>query len=109
MKLRVGDEILVSVGKDKGRHGKIEKVYPKIDRILVPGLNVYKKHQKGVPGRKGGVIELSRSLAMGKVALMCPHCRKQTRVGMKILNTGEKVRVCRKCGRQIDEKVISNK
>ena len=103
MKLKIGDEILVTAGKDKGRRGKIERVFPKEGRILVPGLNVYKRHRRGLAGKKGGIIEFSRPLPVSGVAFVCPHCGKQTRVGFKILSGG-KVRICRKCKRQIDKK-----
>ncbi|MBI4058067.1 50S ribosomal protein L24 [Candidatus Microgenomates bacterium] len=101
MKLHTGDEVLVTAGKDKGRKGKIEKLFPGM-RALVPGINVYKKHQRALAGRKGGIIEFSRALPFGNIVLVCPHCGKQTRVGIKVLKTGEKVRTCKKCGRQID-------
>lgn len=107
MKLRVGDEILVAVGKDKGRQGKVEKVFPKENLVLIPNVNVYKRHQKGMPGtgRQGGIIEFSRPLPVGNVRLVCPNCGKKTRIGFQILKDGEKVRICKKCGRQIDKKI----
>ncbi|MEK7182746.1 MAG: 50S ribosomal protein L24 [Patescibacteria group bacterium] len=106
MKLRVGDEVRVMAGKDKGRKGLIEKMFPRERRVLIPGLNVYKKHQRALGKQKGGIIEFSRPLPLSNVALLCPHCTKLTRVGMKFLNTGEKVRICRKCGRQIDKQSL---
>lgn len=102
MKLRIGDEILVTAGKDKGKHGKIARVYPVAERVLVPEINVYKKHKKGIGDQKGGVFELSRPLSTAKVALICPSCKKPTRVGFRILENGEKNRICAKCKRQID-------
>lgn len=101
-KLKVGDLIRVTIGKDKGREGKIEKVFPKRGAVLVPGLNLYKKHVKGVGGQtKGGIYEIPRPLQISKVALICPKCKKTTRVGLKIINK-QKVRICQKCKRQID-------
>lgn len=101
LKLKVGDEVLVTAGKDKGRKGKIEKIFPRVG-VLITSLNVYKKHIKGGGGQKGGIIEFSRPLSWANVVLICPVCGKQTRVGTKIRNDGEKVRICRKCGREID-------
>ncbi|MBI2405867.1 50S ribosomal protein L24 [Candidatus Microgenomates bacterium] len=108
-KLRVGDEVLITAGKDKGRRGKVEKMFPRSGRVLIPGLNVYKKHQRALGKQKGGIIEFSRPLPLSNIALLCPHCTKLTRVGMKFLNTGEKVRICRKCGRQIDKESLAAK
>lgn len=104
MKLRTGDEITVVRGKDKGRTGKIEKLLGKTGRVLVGNINVYKKHQKGMPGKPGGIVEFSRPLPVANIALVCPNCKKATRVGMLILKDGKKVRICKKCGRQIDKK-----
>lgn len=105
MKLKIGDEILVTVGKDKGRTGKIGKIFPKKNKVLVPEVNVYKRHRRPVPalGIQGGILEFSRPLPIGNVVLMCPNCKKQTRIGYLVLKDGVKVRVCRKCGKQLDK------
>lgn len=102
MKLRVGDEVVVTSGKDKTRRGKIEKVFLKKNTVLVGGLNVYKKHKKGFGGQKGGIIEFSRPLPVASVALICPNCGKPTRVGILVDKTGEHSRVCRKCKKIIE-------
>lgn len=103
MKLRRGDTVLVITGKDKGRKGKIEKAYPKRNKVLVMGLNVYKKHLKAQSKEKpGGIIEFSRPLAVSNVALLCPKCKKPTRVGDIIDKKGKKHRVCKKCKGFID-------
>lgn len=104
MKLRVGDEVAITSGKDKGKKGKIEKVFPSTGRVLVPGLNIYKRTRKGFGGEKGGIFEFSRPLFPGNVALVCPGCGKQTRVGFRIDKRGDKVRICAKCKREISTK-----
>ncbi len=105
MKFLTGDEVIVTKGKDKGQKGKIDKLFNKIDRVLVGGLNVYKKHQKGgLGGQKGGIIEFSRPLPVANVALVCPNCNNPTRIGKTTLKDGKKVRVCKKCNRQIERK-----
>lgn len=109
MKLKIGDEILVTAGKDKSRKGRIEKVYPGAGRVLVPNVNVYKKTRRATGDQKGGIFELFRPLPIANVALICPHCKKQTRVGYKIAKTGEKARVCKKCNRQVDPPKIKQK
>jgi large subunit ribosomal protein L24 len=101
MKLIKGDEIIVTVGKDKGRKGKIEKVFPKDHTILVVGVNVYKRHTKRKDDKHpGGIISLPKPMDVSKVMLMCPSCGQKTRIGYKILKD-EKVRVCRKCEQKI--------
>ena len=101
LKFKVGDKVKILAGKDKGRDGEIEKIIPKEGRVLVPGVNIYKKHVKGAPGQKGGIYEIPRPLAFAKIGLICPKCKKTTRVGFKLID-GNKIRVCRKCKREID-------
>lgn len=101
MKLRKGDEIVVTQGKEKGKHGKIERVIISDNKVVVPGLNLYKKHMK--PRRQnqpGGIIDIVRGLPVTNVALVCPHCSKPTRVGIEV-TAKEKKRICRKCGKAL--------
>ncbi|SRR5258708_2027326 len=102
IKFKKGDTVKITLGKDKGREGKIEKIMPKASKAIIPGINIYKKHVKAnltVDG-KGGVFELPRPIGFGKFALICPNCKKQTRVGFKI-EKDVKSRICRKCGKNI--------
>lgn len=102
LKFKKGDTIKVTLGKDKGKEGKVEVVLPKKGTVIIPGINIYKKHVKAnltVDG-KGGVYELPRAINMAKIALICPNCKKQTRVGFEVIN-GKKERICRKCKKQI--------
>jgi large subunit ribosomal protein L24 len=103
LKLKIGDTVKITAGKDSGREGKIEKILVKERKVIVPGVNLYKKHVKGFGDVKGGVYDIPRPLGFGKVALICPKCKKITRVGFKFAGQ-EKVRVCRKCGKEIDTK-----
>lgn len=100
MKLRIGDTVKITAGKDKGREGKVEMVLPKSDSVVVPEVNMYKKHVKGQQGQKGGMYDLPRPLNVAKVALICPNCKKQTRVSYR-LEKGTKTRVCIKCKKNI--------
>ena len=101
MKIKKGDKVKILQGKDSTKDGKVEKVFLKAGKVLVGGLNVYKKHQKARgEGKPGGIVSLSRPLAVSKIALVCPKCEKQTRVGYKVTGK-EKVRICKKCGEQI--------
>ena len=103
IKLKIGDTVKVLAGKDKGREGKIEKIFPKKEKVLVPGVNIYKKHVKGAQGQKGGIYDIPRPLPFSKVALICPKCKKATRVGFNVLKD-EKVRMCKKCKKEVDKK-----
>lgn len=103
MKLKKGDEVIITAGKDKGKRGKIEKIFPKIAKILVPGVNMYKRHLKTQgQGKPGGIIDLNKPLAVAKVALVCPRCSQPTRVGYRI-EEKSKARVCLKCKEEIDK------
>ncbi len=103
MKFKIGDNVKITAGKDKGRDGKIEKVFPKSFMVLVPGVNLYKKHVKGFQGQKGGIYDIPRPLNLGKIALICPKCKKTTRIGFS--TKGEKkARICKKCNKEIDIK-----
>jgi large subunit ribosomal protein L24 len=103
LKLKAGDNVKITAGKDKGREGKIEKIFPKQTKALIPGVNIYKKHVKGRQGQKGGIYDIPRPLDFAKIALICPKCKKATRVGFKIVEKS-KSRVCKKCNKEIDTK-----
>jgi large subunit ribosomal protein L24 len=97
MKLKKGDQVLVTTGKDKGRKGKIEKVFPKSNRVLLPGINVYKKHLRPQGEKQpGGIVDVAKPLPASNVALICPKCNRPTRIGYQLGKAG-KERICRKC------------
>lgn len=97
MKLKKGDEIIIIHGKDRGKKGKIEKVFPKTGTILVPGVNIYKRHVKKRDEKNpGGIIDFPRALKMSNVSLVCPKCKKPTRVGF-LMTKKDKERICKKC------------
>lgn len=101
MKLKKGDNVLVTIGKDKGRKGKVEQVNPNRNSVLVTGVNVYKRHlKKRDEQHPGGIVDFPRPLSVAKVALICPKCGKATRVGY-LMTKGEKVRICKKCEQKI--------
>lgn len=101
MKIKKGDQIIVTVGKDKGRKGKVDVVDPVRGTVMVAGVNMYKRHQKKRDEQhQGGIVEYARPLGMGKVALVCPKCGKPTRVGY-VVAKGDKERICKKCGAKI--------
>lgn len=103
MKLKKGDLVMITAGKDRQRKGKIEKVFPKKGQVLVSKLNLYKKHVKAKSKEEpGGIVDVSRPIFVAKVALVCPKCKKNTRVGYILDKKGKKKRVCKKCQKNID-------
>lgn len=101
MKLKKGDSVKVSLGKDKGKIGKIQEILPKENKVLVEGVNQYKRHVKGrVQGQKSEIVTLTKPLPVGAVSLVCPKCNKVTRIGFSI-EKGKKERICRKCEKAI--------
>jgi large subunit ribosomal protein L24 len=97
MKILKGDKVKVLIGKDKGRDGEVVKSFPKKSSVVVKGLNIFKKHVKPAQGRPGSIVEKERALHISKLILICPECKKATRVGYKIDKSGEKYRICKKC------------
>ncbi|HOX96266.1 MAG TPA: 50S ribosomal protein L24 [Candidatus Woesebacteria bacterium] len=98
-KFKINDTVKITAGKDKGRTGKIIKVSPQDQKVLVEGLNIYKKHLKAKGNEQGKILELPRPISTASVALVCPSCGKATRVGFDA-SQEPKVRVCHRC-RQI--------
>lgn len=101
--IKKGDLVLVIAGKDKGKKGKVISVLPKENKVIVEGINIVKKHMRPTPkNRQGGIIEKPAPLYRCKVMLVCPRCNQPTRIKNSILETGQKVRVCKKCNEVID-------
>jgi large subunit ribosomal protein L24 len=102
MKIKKGDLLAVTAGKDKGRQGKAEQVFRQKNMVLIAGVNQYKKHKKPQgENRPGEIVTITKPLPVGKLALICPKCKQPTRVGYRIIE-GKKNRVCRKCDADID-------
>jgi large subunit ribosomal protein L24 len=101
MKIKKGDTVIVTSGKDKDRQGKVEKVYRKSEKVLIQGINLYKRHiKKNEKMPQGGIISVPRPLSVAKVMLICPVCKKPTRIGYQI-EKNKKIRICRKCQSKI--------
>jgi large subunit ribosomal protein L24 len=103
--IRRNDNVVVITGKDRGKRGRVLKVDPAKNRLVIEGVNFIKRHTKPNPQRqiKGGVVEREASLHASNVQLVCPECDKPTRLGRKILGDGRKVRICRKCEGVVDK------
>lgn len=101
MKIKKGDKVKITVGKDKGRDGVVEKVYQKSEKILIQGINLFKRHlKKSDENQQGGIVDVPRPFPAAKVALICPKCGKPTRIGFKV-EKNRKYRVCKKCESKI--------
>lgn len=99
-KIKKGDNVQILLGKDQGKTGSVERVMVKDGKVVILGINTYKRHVKKQQGMEGGIIELSKPVDFSNVALVCPNCKKVTRVGIKITGN-EKSRMCKKCGKDI--------
>ena len=103
--VRRNDNVVVTTGKDRGKRGRVLKVLPAVNRVVVEGVNLIKRHTKPNPQRqiKGGLVEREAPLHASNVQVVCPECGKATRIGRRILGDGRKVRICRKCDGVVDK------
>ncbi|PJF44892.1 MAG: 50S ribosomal protein L24 [Phototrophicales bacterium] len=105
-RIRKGDTVEVISGKDRGQRGNVLRVLPKQNRVVVEGVNILKKHQRaqqaGTTVRQAGIVQFEGPIHLSNVMLVCTQCEQRTRVGYRITEEGRKVRVCRKCGQDID-------
>jgi len=102
-KIKKGDEVIVTTGKDKGKRGTVLRVVD-AEHVVVEGVNVVKKHQRPNPmkGQTGGIVEREMPLNVSNVAIFNPSSKKGDRVGVKVLDDGRHVRVFRSNGEMID-------
>lgn len=103
--IRRNDNVLVVAGKNRGKRGRVIKVLPEKNRLIVEGVNFIKRHTRPNPSQniKGGIVEREASVHASNVQLVCPECSAPTRIGRKILGDGRKVRICRKCEGVVDK------
>ncbi|MCQ2789764.1 MAG: 50S ribosomal protein L24 [bacterium] len=103
LQVKTGDRVMVTAGKDKGKIGNIKKVVPSENQVFVEGANLVTKAQKANPmaGVQGGLVKIEAALDASNVMVICPKCEKPTRIKHTIVD-GKKVRVCKKCGEQLD-------
>ena len=103
--IRKNDNVLVVTGRDRGKRGRVLRVVPAKDRVIVEGVNFIKRHTRPNPQKnvKGGIVEREAPLHASNVQLLCPECGKQTRIGRKRLDDGRSVRFCVKCEGVVDK------
>jgi large subunit ribosomal protein L24 len=105
VRIRKGDFVLVIKGKDRGKKGRVIKVFPEQQRVLVEGINFVKRHVRPRRvDRQGGIVSMEKPVSLSNVQFFCMRCSKQTRIGLKLMADGSKARFCRKCGEIVETK-----
>lgn len=100
LKIKKGDNVMVLLGKDRGKSGTVERVLRKKGQLFVGGVNLVKRHVKKQGQIEGGIIDIVKPVDISNLALICPSCKKPTRVGFG-LKDDTKIRLCRRCGKEI--------
>jgi large subunit ribosomal protein L24 len=103
VQIRKNDSVMVISGKERGKTGKVLRVNPKEDAVIIERINVVKRHTKPRgPQQAGGIIEKEASIPASNIMIMCDKCNAPVRIGQKVLADGNKVRLCRRCGEALD-------
>lgn len=96
--IKKNDTVSVLAGKDKGKTGKVLRVLPAKNKAIVQGVNYMKKHKRQTKqGEEAGIIQMERPLDCSNLAVVCPRCSQNTRIGIDKLKDGSKIRFCKKC------------
>lgn len=104
MHVKSGDKVVIISGKDKGKTGKVMKVMPTDNKLIIEGVNMITKHKKaGGPHNPGGILKYEGPINASKVMFYCDKDKKGVRVGHDFKDDGKKVRVCKKCGEVLDK------
>ncbi len=101
-KIKKGDRVIVTTGRDKGKKGEVLKVFPKENRAIVSGVNTMKRHQKQTQRAQGGIVNKDLPINLSNLAHIDPKSGEATRVGWKVLGDGRRVRFAKKSGEVID-------
>lgn len=107
MKLKLNDKVMVIAGKDHGKSGKIIRVLTKHDQVVVEKMNMRTKHIKKTATHAGEKVKFEAAMDSSNVIVVCPGCSKPTRVGYKVLENGNKERVCKKCKESLDREMAT--
>jgi large subunit ribosomal protein L24 len=102
VKIKKGDRVIVTTGRDKGKKGEVLKVFPSESRALVSGVNVVKRHQRQTQTQQGGIVSKESTIHLSNLAHVDPKSGGASRVGFKFLKDGRKVRFAKKSGEVID-------
>lgn len=104
-KIRSGDVVLVTNGKNKGQQGVVRLNLVEKKRVVVEGVNIVKKHIKRGRARQAGIVEIEAALHVSNVKLICPECKEPTRVGIRKNAAEKNERYCKKCDQRVPRPV----
>ena len=104
-RLRKDDTVMIMTGKERGKTGKVLRVFPGKSRAIVEGINFIQKHTRPNPQKnvKGGILPKESPIHLSNLMVVCKRCNKRTRTGFSEVRGGQKARVCRKCNELLDE------
>ena len=103
IRIKKDDKVKILTGKDKGKIGKVLKIVKKTNRVVVENIKVVKVHQRPTQANpQGGIVDKTMPINVSNLMVMCNSCVKPTRIGIKQLEDGKRVRICKKCNQQID-------
>jgi large subunit ribosomal protein L24 len=101
LKIKKGDKVIILTGRDKGKSGEVMKALPSVNKVIVQGINIAKRHTRQTQTANGGIISKEAPIHVSNVAHIDPKDNKPTRIGFKTLQDGTKVRVARRSGETI--------
>lgn len=97
-KIRKGDIVQATKGKDKGKKGKVLKIFTEKHRAVVEGVNLVKKHKRQTrQDQQGGIVSIESPISIANIMLVCKHCNRTVRAGFKVSPDGDKSRFCKAC------------
>jgi large subunit ribosomal protein L24 len=103
VEIRKNDSVMVISGRERGKTGKVLRVLPDKDRVIVERVNLVKRHSKPKgPQQPGGIVEKEAAIHASNIMIMCDKCNAPVRVGRKLLADGKKIRICRRCSEALD-------
>lgn len=105
LNVRKNDQVKVLAGKDRGKTGRVLRVFPQRNRAIVENVNTVRRHTRPNPQKniQGGVVEREGPIHISNLQVICPECDQPVRVGIQFLSDGKKVRVCRSCSGTVDK------
>jgi large subunit ribosomal protein L24 len=103
VQIRKNDSVLVISGRERGKTGKVLRVLPEKDSVIIERINIVKRHSKPRgPQQAGGIVEKEAPITASNLMIMCDKCNAPVRIGHKVLPDGRKIRICRRCNEAID-------
>lgn len=105
MKIKKSDNVMVLSGKDRGKTGIVERVFPEENKVVIKGIALAKKNVKpSKKNPKGGILDINLKVSSSKIMVFCPNCSKPTKIGYQISDKG-KMRICKKCNQSLENRI----